>query len=64
MAYLRRSGQFCSQVAYVYDSKIGDFQYGPGHPMQPHRVRMTYELVLHYGLHNRMQVMRLFQSEN
>lgn len=27
-----------------------------GHPMKPHRMRMTHNLLLHYGLHSRMEV--------
>jgi acetoin utilization deacetylase AcuC-like enzyme len=45
-----------SQVAYFYDPEIGQFYYGQGHPMKPHRVRMAHSLILHYGLYSRMQV--------
>ena len=44
------------QVAYFYDPEIGSYYYGPGHPMKPHRLRMTQSLVLHYGLFNMMEV--------
>ena len=46
----------CVQVAYFYDPEIGSYYYGPGHPMKPHRLRMTQSLVLHYGLFNMMEV--------
>ena len=46
----------CLQVAYFYDPEIGSYYYGPGHPMKPHRLRMTQSLVLHYGLFNMMEV--------
>lgn len=36
--------------------EIGDYYYGPGHPMKPHRIRMTHNLLLHYGLYQKMQV--------
>lgn len=44
-----------AQVAYFYDPELGSYYYGPGHPMKPHRVRMAHNLVLHYGLHNKME---------
>eukprot|EP00825_Cyclidium_porcatum_P024013 TRINITY_DN26573_c0_g1_i1.p1 TRINITY_DN26573_c0_g1~~TRINITY_DN26573_c0_g1_i1.p1 ORF type:complete len:444 (+),score=63.19 TRINITY_DN26573_c0_g1_i1:191-1522(+) len=39
-------------VAYYYDSKIGSFSYGNGHPMKPLRVTMTHDLIKAYGLSN------------
>lgn len=36
----------------------GNFYYGNGHPMKPHRVRMTHSLVLAYGLYKKMEVYR------
>ncbi|KAA6402129.1 MAG: putative Histone deacetylase 1 [Streblomastix strix] len=45
-------------IAYFYDADIGSFVYGPAHPMKPHRVRMTHDLVVHYGLGERMQIFR------
>lgn len=45
-----------AQVAYFYDPDIGNYYLGPGHPMKPHRIRMTHSLILHYGLHNMMDV--------
>ena len=38
------------RVAYFHDSDVGNFYYGHGHPMKPHRVRMTHNLVVSYGL--------------
>ena len=46
------------RVAYFYDSEIGNFHYGQGHPMKPHRVRMTHNLVVNYGLYRQMEVFR------
>lgn len=43
-----------NRVAYFYDPEIGQFYYGQGHPMKPHRVRMANSLVLHYGLYNKL----------
>lgn len=44
------------QVAYFYDAELGSYYYGQGHPMKPHRIRMAHNLILHYGLHNMMDV--------
>mmetsp|Transcript_22235 Transcript_22235/g.68621 ORF Transcript_22235/g.68621 Transcript_22235/m.68621 type:complete len:453 (-) Transcript_22235:25-1383(-) len=46
------------RVAYFYDAEIGNFHYGQGHPMKPHRVRMTHNLVVNYGLYRMMEVFR------
>ena len=43
--------QFKSKtVSYFYDDEIGNFSYGGGNPMRPHRVRLTHSLVESYGL--------------
>jgi histone deacetylase 1/2 len=44
------------RVAYFYDENIGNFYYGQGHPMKPHRVRMTHQLILGYKLYRQMDV--------
>ena len=46
------------RVAYFYDAEIGNYHYGQGHPMKPHRVRMTHNLVVNYGLYRKMEVFR------
>lgn len=46
------------RVAYFYDEEIGNFYYGQGHPMKPHRVRMTHQLILNYQLHRSLDVYR------
>lgn len=48
------------RVTYFYDSEIGNFYYGQGHPMKPHRVRMAHSLVLRYGLYDHLQVYKPF----
>ena len=45
-----------ASVVYFYDPEVGNFHYGPGHPMKPHRLAVTHSLVLNYGLHKHMQV--------
>ena len=46
-------------VEYFYEQDIGNYHFGPGHPMKPHRVRMTHNLLLHYGLYKHMEVRRM-----
>ncbi|KAJ7522631.1 hypothetical protein O6H91_18G020400 [Diphasiastrum complanatum] len=46
------------RVSYFYDGDVGSVYYGPNHPMKPHRLCMTHNLVLAYGLHNKMEVYR------
>ena len=38
--------------------EVGNYHYGQGHPMKPHRVRMTHNLVVNYGLYRKMDVFR------
>ncbi|KAG2437411.1 hypothetical protein HXX76_006063 [Chlamydomonas incerta] len=45
-------------VAYFYDEEIGNYCYGGGNPMRPHRARMCYSLVDSYGLTKKMAVQR------
>eukprot|EP00770_Monocercomonoides_exilis_P007042 MONOS_7005.1-p1 / transcript=MONOS_7005.1 / gene=MONOS_7005 / organism=Monocercomonoides_exilis_PA203 / gene_product=histone deacetylase Rpd3 / transcript_product=histone deacetylase Rpd3 / location=Mono_scaffold00230:74257-77358(-) / protein_length=846 / sequence_SO=supercontig / SO=protein_coding / is_pseudo=false len=47
-----------TRVSYFYDNDIGNFSYAPGHPMKPHRVRMTHNLLLNYGLYSDMEIFR------
>ncbi|CAL1526164.1 unnamed protein product [Lymnaea stagnalis] len=51
-----------STVAYFYDPEVGNFHYGPGHPMKPHRISLTHSLVLRYGLHKKMKLYRPYQA--
>jgi len=46
------------RISYFYDSNVGNYYYGQGHPMKPHRIRMTHNLVLNYGLYKKMQIYR------
>ncbi|CAM9844959.1 unnamed protein product [Chrysoparadoxa australica] len=47
-----------NRISYFYDSEIGNYHYGQGHPMKPHRVRMTHNLVVNYNLYQKMQIFR------
>ncbi|KAJ7293258.1 histone deacetylase complex, catalytic component RPD3 [Mycena rebaudengoi] len=46
------------RVCYFFDSDIGGFHYGPGHPMKPTRIRMCHSLVMNYGLYKKMEIFR------
>lgn len=62
------------RVSYFYHGDVGLYHYGPGHPMKPHRLRMTHQLILSYGLYRQMEVykpklatasqMQLFHSDD
>ncbi|KAH3756274.1 histone deacetylase Rpd3 [Pelomyxa schiedti] len=50
------------RVCYFYDGDIGNFYYGTGHPMKPHRIRMTHNLLLHYGMYRKMSIVRPWRA--
>ena len=50
------------KVDYFYDQTLGNFHYGEGHPMRPHRVRLTHHLIVNYGLYKHVQVFRPKQA--
>ena len=35
---------------------VGNYYYGQGHPMKPHRIRMTHNLLLNYGIYRKLEV--------
>jgi len=49
-------------VAYYYDNEVGNYYYGAGHPMKPHRIRMTHNLLLNYGLYHHMEIYVCFHA--
>ncbi|CAL8133471.1 unnamed protein product [Orchesella dallaii] len=51
-----------SRVSYFYDTDIGNYYYGQGHPMKPHRIRLTHNLLVNYGLFRKMEVYRPHKS--
>ena len=55
---MQPSGAKPSRVCYFFDSDIGNYHYGPGHPMKPTRVRMCHSLVMNYGLYKKMEIFR------
>ncbi|KAL3093089.1 hypothetical protein niasHT_022539 [Heterodera trifolii] len=50
------------RVAYYYDSNVGNYYYGQGHVMKPHRIRMTHHLLLNYGVYRHLDVYRPFPA--
>ena len=44
------------RVSYFYDPEVGNFHYGANHPMKPHRLALTHDLVIGYGLYRKMSV--------
>ncbi|OUS42020.1 hypothetical protein BE221DRAFT_142745 [Ostreococcus tauri] len=52
------------RICYYYDAEVGRNYYGPNHPMKPHRLCMTHNLILAYDLHKHLQVYRPRESTN
>lgn len=50
------------KVFYFYNPDVGNFHYGPGHPMKPHRLSVIHSLVLNYGLYKKMQIYRPYRA--
>mmetsp|Transcript_25477 Transcript_25477/g.35754 ORF Transcript_25477/g.35754 Transcript_25477/m.35754 type:complete len:540 (+) Transcript_25477:118-1737(+) len=46
------------KVCYYYEANIGNYYYGQGHPMKPHRIRMAHNLLLNYGIYKKMEIYR------
>ncbi|WWC64138.1 histone deacetylase RPD3 [Kwoniella dejecticola CBS 10117] len=51
-------GEAKRRVCYFFDSDIGNYHYGPGHPMKPTRIRMCHSLIMNYGLYKKMEIFR------
>lgn len=51
-----------NRVAYFYEPNVGNFHYGAGHPMKPHRLSLTHNLVFAYDLHKKMDIFRPYQA--
>lgn len=50
------------KVSYFFNPEVGNFHYGPGHPMKPHRLSVIHSLVMNYGLHRKMQIYRPYKA--
>ncbi|RDB19796.1 Histone deacetylase Rpd3 [Hypsizygus marmoreus] len=46
------------RVAYYYDADAGAYTYGLGHPMKPHRIRVTHDLVTAYNMLPKMHILK------
>ncbi|KAG5683968.1 hypothetical protein PVAND_013223 [Polypedilum vanderplanki] len=46
------------KICYYYDQDIGDCHFGNKHPMKPHRLIITHELIVKYGLFQKMDVFK------
>jgi histone deacetylase 1/2 len=40
----------------IKTAEVGNYNYGIGHPMKPHRIRMTNNLIINYGLYQHLTV--------
>jgi len=38
------------------DLSYRNYAYVAGHPMKPHRIRMTHSLIMNYGLYKKMEI--------
>ena len=45
-----------SMIFMYWIGDVGNYYYGQGHPMKPHRIRMTHNLLLNYGLYRKMEI--------
>ncbi|KAL7410256.1 hypothetical protein BDY24DRAFT_400630 [Mrakia frigida] len=46
------------RVSYFYDHDVGNYSFSQNHPMKPHRMRITHNIVTAYGLIDKMDVLR------
>ncbi|XP_065207716.1 histone deacetylase 3 [Planococcus citri] len=51
-------------VSYFFNPDVGNFHYGQGHPMKPHRLSVINSLVLNYGLYKKMQIYRPYKASS
>ena len=45
----------CVFIVFI-TADIGNQYYGENHPMKPHRIRLTHNLMMNYGLHKKMLI--------
>lgn len=50
------------KVSYFFNPEVGNFHYGTGHPMKPHRLSVIHSLVMNYSLHRKMQIYRPYKA--
>ncbi|KAI4818662.1 hypothetical protein KUCAC02_003966 [Chaenocephalus aceratus] len=52
-----------NRTSYFYDPDVGNFHYGAGHPMKPHRLSLTHSLVLcTMELYKKMMVFKPYKA--
>ncbi|KII68022.1 Histone deacetylase 1 [Thelohanellus kitauei] len=56
MAFTEPGGN--KRISYYYDNSVGNFYYGHGHPMKPHRIRLAHNLLMNYGVLKHLQVIK------
>jgi len=52
------------KVSYYLNKDIGNYYYGANHPMKPHRIKMTNELLSSYNILNCMDIVGLNEHIN
>eukprot|EP01132_Coremiostelium_polycephalum_P009130 gene9130-11187_t len=52
-----------TRVCYFFDQDVGNYHYGTYHPMKPHRLCLTNNLVLNYGLHKKMDLYKARRAD-
>ncbi|CRK98232.1 CLUMA_CG011595, isoform A, partial [Clunio marinus] len=50
------------KVSYFYNADIAHSHFGANHPMKPHRLAVTNNLIVEYGLYKRMSVYKPFNA--
>lgn len=45
-----------ASLTIISIAEVGNYSYGPGHPMKPHRIRMAHSLLVNYGVINQLQL--------
>lgn len=54
--HLRAISNSSTLCVFFVSGDVGNYYYGQGHPMKPHRIRMTHNLLLNYGLYRKMEI--------
>ncbi|TPX36616.1 hypothetical protein SmJEL517_g01150 [Synchytrium microbalum] len=45
-------------ISSYHTADVGNYHYGPQHPMKPHRIRMAHNLIVNYGLYKKLEICR------
>ena len=43
-------------MTHMAAEEVGNYNYGPGHPMKPHRIRMVHSLLVNYGVYRHLNI--------